>query len=197
MVKEEKKKYEYKKKPNWKNATGRPTDYKEEYCDDIVEYFETLKAEILIELEFHRPSKNEELVSIANPLVDDKEEINDTLWASWVKKINQKVIAHKFPTFIRYALKIWVNQDTLYEWANNYEKFSEAMKLCKQIQEALLLENWLSWLFNPTMVQFILKNNHWYKDKTEIINNNININKEYNDLSEKQQEAVDSILSLL
>jgi hypothetical protein len=30
------------------------------------------------------------------------------------------------------------------------------------------LECWLSWTFNSNITQLILKNNHWYRDKSEI-----------------------------
>jgi hypothetical protein len=36
----------YKKKPNGKNATGRPTDYKPEYCQMMLDFFDVGGTEI-------------------------------------------------------------------------------------------------------------------------------------------------------
>lgn len=160
-----KKKQVYKKKESWKNATGRPTKYKEEYCDDIVNYFETCQAEILVDIKFFQPNKNNPLSSILNPLA--KEEQEETLQAGWVKEIAQKLVMTRFPTMIRYARRIWVDEDTMCIRDKAYPKFFSARKRCKEIQEAILLENWLQWIYNSQFAMFLLKNNHWYKDKFE------------------------------
>lgn len=160
-------------KPKWDGEwfcnCWRPTDYKEEYCKDIVDYFERCQAEILYDIKWFMPNKNVTVEDILNPHAKQLwEEVNTTLQAWAVKQIDQKLVMQRFPTFIRYARTIWVNKTTLYEWADKYEEFSNAMNDCRDIAEAILLENWLQWLYNSTFAQFLLKNNHWYKDKQEI-----------------------------
>ena len=46
-----------------------------------------------------------------------------------------------FPSYVRFARKIGVNKDTLYEWAKENKEFSVAMKVCNEIAETILLEN--------------------------------------------------------
>lgn len=66
---------------------GRPTDYKPEYCEDIINY-----------------------------LSDGKH-------------------------IIQYAAKIGVAKSTIYEWANNYPEFSDALKKAQAKSTAQWLEN--------------------------------------------------------
>lgn len=77
-----------------------------------------------------------------------------------------------FPTLIRFALEIWVCPDTITEWEKVHPSFYKSVRICLKIQEVLLLENALLWNYYAPMAQFILKNNHWYKDKTEVDNDN-------------------------
>lgn len=158
MTKEIKPKKVYNKKPNGKNATGRPSDYKEEYCDDIVDYF-----------------------------LQKKEEISDI---EWEEEDVKKKVSKIFPSFIRYAISIGVDEDTLINREKSHKNFFGAREKCRKIQEAILVENWLMWLFHPWFTQFILKNNHWYKDKTEV---DTNVKMEVNDITPKQQSAIDSL----
>lgn len=141
----------------------RPSGYKEKYCEDIINYFQTCQAEILIDVKFFMPNKNATISTILNPL--NQEETVD-VWN--VKEIAQKLVMNKFPTFIRYWLKIWVNEDTMLAREKKYPKFLGARRVCKSIQEAILVENWLQWTYNPQFAMFMLKNNHWYKDRQDV-----------------------------
>jgi len=155
----------YKKKENWKKDTGRPTKYKAKYCEDIVNYFERCQAEILVDVKFFQPNKNATISTILNPLNED-----ETVDAGNVKEISQKLVMQRFPTFARYARSIGVNKTTLYEWADQHTEFSNSIKQCNEISESILVENGLQWTYNSQFAQFILKNNHWYKDKSEVEN---------------------------
>ena len=73
----------------------------------------------------------------------------------------------RFPTMVRYWLSIDVDESTFEDWEKLYPEFLRARTKCKKIQEAILVENWLQWTYNSQFVQFLLKNNHGYKDKTE------------------------------
>lgn len=157
-----------KEKPEW-YIFWRPTKYDSKYCKQIVEYFERCQAEIMVDVKFFQPNKNSTISTILNPL--NEEETLDT-WN--VKEIAQKLVMQRFPTIIRFARKIWVNKTTIYEWEKNHKDFSNALEECKSISEAILLENGLQWTYNPQFAMFLLKNNHWYKDKTEVVNVDLN-----------------------
>jgi DNA-binding XRE family transcriptional regulator len=73
----------------------------------------------------------------------------------------------RFPTYVRFARSIGVSRSTLFEWAEHHKEFSDSMKTCNEISEAILLENGLQGTYNSTFAMFLLKNNHGYKDKTE------------------------------
>lgn len=192
MVKEVKPKKVYNKKPNGKNATGRPTDYKEEYCEEIIAYFEQAKAEILVDVSFYNTNKEETMSQIINPIPLDPKDA-DLLNAWPVKRIEQKIAMNMFPSYVRFARKIGVNKDTLYEWAKENKKFSDAMKICNEIAETILLENWLQGIYNAWFTQFLLKNNYWYKDKSEV---DTNVKMEVTDITPKQQSAIDSLKNM-
>lgn len=152
-----------KKKQEKQNNKWRPTDYKESYPQDLVEYFQKCQQEILVNLEFYNANKYSEIQHISNPLNDTDQPIG----TYWLKKVTQKMVVQRFPTFQRRATDIGIHIDTMHEWAKQHKDFSEAKKKCKLIQEAILVENWLTGLYNANMVQFLLKNNHWYSDKQE------------------------------
>jgi len=128
----------YKKKDNGKKDTGRPTLYKKEYCEHIVNYFERCQAEILVDVKFFQPNKNATISTILNPLNED-----ETVDAGNVKEISQKLVMQRFPTFARYARSIGVTKTTLYEWADVYPEFSYSMRQCNEIAESILVENGL------------------------------------------------------
>lgn len=167
---------------------GRPTKYKEEYCEHIIDYFEKCQAEIMVDIKFFQPNKNATISTILNPLNE-----SETLEAWNVKEIAQKLVMQRFPTYVRYARSIGVSKSTLFERATEYKKFSDSMDICKDISEAILLENWLQWLYNPTFAQFLLKNNYWYKDQSEVKNQ---VNLGLGDLTNKQKEAILSLSTL-
>lgn len=152
---------------SWKMDTWRPSKYDPIYCDKIVEYFEQCKAEVLVDISFYNTNKDWAISQIINPLYDDPKDW-DLLWTWWVKRIEQKIVMNKFPSYVRFARMIWVTKSTLFEWAKEHKDFSVSMQICNDIAETILLENWLQNIYNPWFVQFLLKNNYGYKDKTEI-----------------------------
>lgn len=134
------------KPKDWsKNPWGAPTKYKEEFCSELVEYMKWERQEIYIDT---------------------------TYFADWqVRKEENKLIANRFPTVARWCASKGINQDTFHEWVKQHPKFSESYSIAKCYQEAILLENGLQWAYNPQLTSFVLKNNHGYKDKTEVDQN--------------------------
>lgn len=125
---------------------GRPTSWKPEYNDMIIEFFE---VEATKEIEIITTGKND------------------------YEKIEYKEVPNTMPTFQRFAHNIGVSVDTLHEWKKpenrgKYPGFSEAYKRAKQLQEDFWVENGMKGLHNAAFAIFWAKNNLGYKDKTEV-----------------------------
>lgn len=123
---------------------GRPTDYKKEYCDKMLEFFDT---EITKTIKIITTGKNE------------------------YRKEEEKEIANTLPTFERFAINIGVNKDTLYEWEKVHDEFSDSMGKCREIQQDFLIQNGLKGLYQSNFAIFVAKNYTEMKDKTEVDQN--------------------------
>ena len=123
------------------HAGGRPTKYKEEYCDAIVQYFSVQPQQTTYRRTYY-----------ADGTINSEEPIT---------------LAEQIPTFQGFANDIGVHVDTLIEWAKIDKKFSEAYARAKQLQEKIWLINGMSGLYNSQFAQFFGKNCWGYKDKTE------------------------------
>ena len=120
---------------------GRPSKYKPEYCEQIIQYF-----------------------SVQPQQVDYKE----TYFADGTLKSKEPItMAQQLPTFQKFADIIGVHIDTLLEWNKEHEEFSLAYARAKQLQESIWLINGMSGLYNSQFAQFFGKNCLGYKDKTE------------------------------
>ena len=124
---------------------GRPTSWKPEYNDMIIEFFDVAPTKILQTI---TTGKND------------------------FEKVEEKEIANTMPTFERFSHKIGINIDTLYEWKKpqnkvKYPGFSEAYKTAQQLQEAFWIENGMKGLHNPAFAIFWAKNRLTYKDRLE------------------------------
>lgn len=82
--------------------------------------------------------------------------------------VKQKVEVGEIPTVEGFSVSLGHHKDTIYEWIKKYPKFSDAIKKLLSYQAQMLQTNGLSQKYNPTMAIFLLKNNHGFKDKTEI-----------------------------
>ena len=75
----------------------------------------------------------------------------------------------------------------MHERVAKYSEFSDAYRKSKQIQEAILLENWMQWEYNSWFAMFMAKNNFWYKDSKDIT---IKDQTEQEDLEELTEEQI-------
>ena len=125
-----------------KKKGGAPTKYKEEYCEEIVEYFRVPPTRIEYREEYFKDGSLKTRIPI--------------------------VIANEFPTLQGFADSIGVHYDTLNEWCNVHEEFSEAYTRAKRLQEKIWLQNAMSGLYNAQFAQFFGKNCLGYKDKQEV-----------------------------
>lgn len=129
-----------------KKPTGRPTLFKEEYTDQLIEYFASAKA------------YEERILLDKN---GDQKIVN---------------VPGKFPTLARFATMCSVSRDTLHEWANGkddngelkHPMFSDAYKRAKDYQESLLCEGTIANVFNAPFSIFTAKNILGWKDTKEI-----------------------------
>lgn len=76
-------------------------------------------------------------------------------------------------TMIGFAAFMQVDKDTIMEYGReNNKEFSVSYKKALALAENSLVENALLGEYNPTISIFLLKNNHKYKDKTEVESDN-------------------------
>ena len=137
------KKYKYKhKKENGKNETGRPTDYKPKYCQDII-------------LFFANAPKTQRVIKA---IVTGK---ND------YEKTEYETIPCELPTLGKYARKIGVTHRTIDEWATKHKEFSLSLEEAKDIYKNFLNDNGLCGYYNPLYTKFVATNTTDMKDKTE------------------------------
>ena len=143
------------------NPVGRPSLYKEEYCDTIVKYFDVAPISMTIKRELNKDGTIKSEVEIP--------------------------VANTMPTLQRFAHTIGVHVDTMIEWCRVYPKFSEAYARAKQLQEDIWMTNSLLGLYNAQFAQFYGKNCLGYKDKVETESTNVNLNR---DMSESEADEI-------
>jgi len=81
------------------------------------------------------------------------------------------------PSIEGLALHLNVNPDTLYEWANKYPEFSDAIKKILTKQKKQLMDDGMygGKEVNPAMAIFLLKVNHGLKENEGLQQTNIQI----------------------
>ena len=72
----------------------------------------------------------------------------------------------QLPTIEGFALHLDVNKTTLYEWANKYPEFSNALEKIKEEQRTRLLNQGLAGNYNSTIAKLVLSANHGMSEKT-------------------------------
>lgn len=123
-----------------KNLGGRPSKYKEEFCERMLNFF-----------------------SIPHTYMDEVTVIDKTGNAT-TKEVEKPNI---LPTFEKFAVNIGVCFDTLREWVKEHEEFSESYKRCKDLQKDMLNDLAMRGFYNPTYTIFVAKNITDMRDKTE------------------------------
>lgn len=80
----------------------------------------------------------------------------------------RQVEGAELPQFTAFARTIGVTRETLHEWKRTHKEFSDAYDTARQLQEELIANNAMKGRYNSYFAQFMLKNNHGWKDKTEV-----------------------------
>lgn len=123
-------------------AGGRPTKYKRQYCQDIIDYFDI-----------------EPYHEVERKTIDVK---------SGREYINHERLPNDLPFLSGFAHSIGVAHDTLVEWTNVHPEFSVAYKRAKQLQEQILAVNGLQGLYNASFAIFTAKNVAGWRDNKEV-----------------------------
>jgi hypothetical protein len=128
------------KKKKEPKKRGRPTDYRPEYCQMLIDYF-------------------------SEPSIEKAKIV--TQGRSYLRT-EDKILFRGFPTFERFAHKIGVNGDTLVEWSKKYPEFSAAYTRAKELQKKHLYEGGLSGIYNSNVVALIASHEHKIHLRQEI-----------------------------
>lgn len=154
----------YKGKGDWFCNCWRPSVYKEEYAKDIVDYFQWVKWEIYYNIKHFKPSKLqvEKHYDLLWGKGEREEEWPQLDW--WVKEVDPKIIQYTLPTIERWASNNDVSVASIYRREEKIEEFWEALAKCRQIQKAMLIELWLSNIYNSAIVKLMLSANHGMKE---------------------------------
>ena len=127
-----------------KQGKGRPTLYKPEYCQQIIDYFNIEPYIERVEITtFKDGSTKEHIILIPNDL----------------------------PTFEGFARKIDVSIDTIQEWKKKYSDFSLSTSRCKGLQKNILIINSLKGLYQSNYAIFVTSNLTKFRQKKDITAN--------------------------
>jgi len=124
-----------------KKPTGRPSKYKEEYCERMEKFF-------------NRDPEEEIITKIKNKFGQEEEK--------------KEVKACRLPTFEKFAVDIDVNTDTLHEWKKVHKSFSESYKKCQHLQKEILIQNGMTGKYVTNFAIFVAKNCTDMRDKKEV-----------------------------
>ena len=120
---------------------ARPTTYREEYCQMIIDYF-NIDAYKTIKLKYYY--KNGESKDILKEVPND------------------------LPLFSGFAVKIGVHRETLINWCDKHEEFFDAYKKAKELQRNMLITNGLRGNYQTAFAIFTAKNITDMRDRQEI-----------------------------
>jgi hypothetical protein len=161
--------------PSLVNKMGRPTVYKPEYADQLVEWFSGIKYERQVIETTKRYSPK------TGKLIFESEKV--------------KYVASDLPTLAGFARHIAVRYETLWDWATAVEDenadtkklkhadFSNAYNIAKSMQKEFLIDNALKGHYPPASFIFTAKNitdmtdkqiieteDKNYKEKKDVLN---------------------------
>lgn len=130
-----------KRRAQGKSLGGRPTKYKPEYCQEIINFFDI------------DPSTEVEVKFVGK---DGKE------WSKFEERAN------RLPFLSAFARKIGVTHETLLEWCRVHPEFSVAFSYAKGLQAEMLHGNALMGLYNPAYARLAAINiTDWKSEKQE------------------------------
>lgn len=131
------------------NKMGRPTKYRKEFCDMMIEFFSI------------------------DPTYEQEVTYTNKKGETW-SKMEEK--ANALPTFERFAHSIGVEDKTLENWSKakkedgslKYPDFFRSYMHAKQLQRDILVQNALLGRYNPAYAIFLSKNVTDMREKVEV-----------------------------
>jgi hypothetical protein len=125
--------------------TGRPSNYRDEYPEMLVQYFQRCFDTIT-----------------ASPIEPQDDEGRGSS-----KRAVQRMY-QEFPTIAGFAHMIGTHEQRLYEWSLRHEALAEARARCVGLTKHLLVTGMLDGRWNAQAAQFVGKNLAGMKDKIEV-----------------------------
>jgi len=123
------------------HKVGRPTDYRPEYCEDIIKFF-------------------------SRPLTKTVYKTYTTKAGTVIKEPIEK--PNELPTIEEYCSSIGIVVSTLHEWRKHHPEFSKAYTHAKQLEKDFLVKNGLCDRYNARFAQFVAINCTDMVDKIEV-----------------------------
>lgn len=117
---------------------GRPTKYKPEYCQAIIEHFNVPHTK--------------------TGIVETRTDHNDK------ETTVEKTMGNDFPTMAGFCAKLMISKQTLIRWVEAHEEFSDAYRIGKGIQEDMLVNNAMTGAYSGSFPAFFAKNALDYED---------------------------------
>ncbi len=127
-----------KKAPEDYLPIGRPTLYRPEYCQELIEFFDLEPYREITKV--HQRTGNEYTERIANNL----------------------------PSLVGFAAKIGISRMTIQNWGKKYPDFLYAVTRAKACAEHILVTNALLGLYNAQFSIFVAKNYTDLRDVQEV-----------------------------
>lgn len=121
---------------------GAPSDYKPEYCDALIKYFD----------------------------VPPYREIPETWYNpdGSVKRESMKLVANPPAHIGGFARSIGVSKVTVYEWAKRYPDFAYSLLHARDMRRAMIIDNALSGLYNPLFAKLAAANLFGWHDRQDV-----------------------------
>lgn len=147
-----KKRSKSKRKPSRK--VGRPTRYKAEFCQKLIEFFDI------------EPWEERQIPHYDKAGRKDMDGNDIIVWT------DIKLIPKRMPTLTRFAKRINVGYRTVYDWLDKkhrsyHKEFSQAFTLAKELRKNWLIDLGLSGLAPPASFKFVAINVTDMKDRQE------------------------------
>ena len=132
------------------NPRGRPTKYRPELCQDLVDFF-------------------------SRPLyITEKKK----KWIDGKEIITEEKVPNESPFLVKWCLKHDLDVNTPHDWAQKYPDFSRAYLYAKQLQEFFFAELGIKGDHNGFMTFQTLKNVSGWRDKSEVELTEVKLSKE-------------------
>ena len=121
---------------------GRPTKYKEEYCEEIIAYFRDF--EMFDEIPVDKQDKDGNVST------------------------TMKQIPARPPSIVKFGLNIGVTFQTLMNWCDQHPKFLESYSAAKKIYEDTLRDGAMTGLYKENFTKMVMSHNFGWSDKKEL-----------------------------